>query len=82
MKRLQGKSSRLLAVGFIVFLTFGTMASAEPISREQIVEALMAPPKELSPKVGDGANRESSISWRCLMPSLLHRRNDTPCTRI
>src|SRR6195952_3935259 len=27
---------------------------------------------ELSPKVGDGGNREGGISWGCLTPPLLH----------
>src|ERR1700720_4187483 len=38
--------------------------------------------EELSPKVGDGGNREGGISWGCLTPPLLHRRSDMPCPRI
>jgi outer membrane protein OmpA-like peptidoglycan-associated protein len=45
MKRLQGKISGVLAAGFIGFLTFGATASAEQISRQQILDALTAPPK-------------------------------------
>jgi len=37
---------------------------------------------ELSPKVGDGANRKGGISWRCLTPPLLHRRSHMPCPTI
>lgn len=37
---------------------------------------------ELSPKLGDGGNREGGISWGCLTPPLLHRRSDMPCPRI
>src|SRR6202165_2323399 len=37
---------------------------------------------ELSPKVGDGGNREGGISWGCLTPPLLHRRSDMPCPTI
>jgi hypothetical protein len=37
---------------------------------------------ELSPEVGDGANREGGISWGCLTPPLLHRRSDMPCRPI
>jgi hypothetical protein len=40
------------------------------------------PPCELSPKVGDGGNREGGISWGCLTPPLLHRRSDMPSHRI
>jgi hypothetical protein len=81
MKRLQGMSNRVLAVGFIGFLTFGTTASAELVSSEQIVQALTAPPKELSPKIGDGANRASDTSWKCWMPSFLSRTSDALCPR-
>ena len=28
---------------------------------------------ELSPKIGDGGNREGGISWGCLTPPLLHQ---------
>jgi outer membrane protein OmpA-like peptidoglycan-associated protein len=45
MKRLQGKISGVLIAGFIGFLTFGATASAEQISRQQILDALTAPPK-------------------------------------
>ena len=38
--------------------------------------------RELSPKVGDGGNREGGISWGCLTPPLLHRRSDMPCPKI
>ncbi|MDP1732669.1 MAG: NAD(P)-dependent oxidoreductase [Devosia sp.] len=38
--------------------------------------------EELSPKVGDGGNREGGISWGCLTPPLLHRRSDMPCPTI
>src|SRR5947208_16917807 len=41
-----------------------------------------APRAELSPKVGDGGNREGGISWGCLTPPLLHRRSDMPCPTI
>jgi hypothetical protein len=37
------------------------------------------PHAELSPKVGEGANRAGGISWRCLTPPLLHRGSDMPC---
>ena len=37
---------------------------------------------ELSPKVGDGGNREGGISWGGLTPPLLHRRSDMPCPTI
>src|SRR5260221_11912773 len=37
---------------------------------------------ELSPKFGDGGNREGGISWGCLTPPLLHRRSDMPCSMI
>src|SRR6266849_8049764 len=37
---------------------------------------------ELSPKVGDGGNREGGISWGCLTPPLLHQRSDMPCPTI
>lgn len=37
---------------------------------------------ELSPKVGDGGNREGGISWGCLTPPLLHQRSDMPCPKI
>jgi outer membrane protein OmpA-like peptidoglycan-associated protein len=45
MKRLQGKISGVLTAGFIGFLTFGATASSEQISRQQILDALTAPPK-------------------------------------
>ncbi len=38
--------------------------------------------EELSPKVGDGGNREGGISWGCLTPPLLHQRSDMPCPTI
>jgi hypothetical protein len=38
--------------------------------------------EELSPEVGDGANRRGGISWGCLTPPLLHRRRDMPCPTI
>ncbi|WP_346732642.1 DUF2285 domain-containing protein [Bradyrhizobium sp. 186] len=44
--------------------------------------ALMRGGYELSPKVGDGGNREGGISWGCLTPPLLHRRSDMPCPTI
>jgi hypothetical protein len=43
---------------------------------------LILPRMELSPKVGDGGNREGGISWGCLTPPLLHQRSDMPCPRI
>src|SRR5260221_13881311 len=36
---------------------------------------------ELSPKVGDGGNRKSGISWGGLTPPLLHRRSDMPVSK-
>jgi outer membrane protein OmpA-like peptidoglycan-associated protein len=45
MKRLQGKVGGVLAAGFIGFLALGATASAEQISRQQILDALTAPPK-------------------------------------
>src|SRR5438093_2706150 len=41
-----------------------------------------SPLRELSPEVGDGANRKGGISWGCLTPPLLHRRSDMPCPTI
>ncbi len=37
---------------------------------------------ELSPEVGDGGNRQGGISWGCLTPPLLHRRNVMHCHGI
>jgi outer membrane protein OmpA-like peptidoglycan-associated protein len=45
MKRLHGAVSGVLAAGFIGFLTFGHPAFAEQVSRQQILDALTAPPK-------------------------------------
>jgi outer membrane protein OmpA-like peptidoglycan-associated protein len=45
MKRLQERISVVLTAGFIGFLMFGATASAEQISRQQILDALTAPPK-------------------------------------
>ena len=47
-----------------------------------VQESLGRDPFELSPKVGDGGNREGGISWGCLTPPLLHRRSDMPCPTI
>jgi len=48
MKRLHGAVSGVLATGFIGFLTFGHPAFAEQVSRQQILDALTAPPKVAS----------------------------------
>jgi outer membrane protein OmpA-like peptidoglycan-associated protein len=48
MKRLHGAVSGVLAAGFIGFLTFGHPAFAEQVSRQQILDALTAPPKVAS----------------------------------
>jgi outer membrane protein OmpA-like peptidoglycan-associated protein len=48
MKRLHGRMNGFLAVGFIGFLTFGNSAFAEPVSRQQILDALTAPPRVAS----------------------------------
>jgi outer membrane protein OmpA-like peptidoglycan-associated protein len=45
MKRLHGKVSGVLAVGIIGFLTCGTAAFAGQVSRQQILDALTAPPQ-------------------------------------
>jgi outer membrane protein OmpA-like peptidoglycan-associated protein len=47
MKRLHGRSG-ILAAGFIGYLAFGHAASAEQVSRQQIVDALTAQPKVTS----------------------------------
>jgi outer membrane protein OmpA-like peptidoglycan-associated protein len=44
MKRLHGRSG-ILAAGLIGFLAFGNAASAEQVSRQQIIDALTAQPK-------------------------------------
>jgi hypothetical protein len=45
MKRLKGAMGGILAAGFIGFLTFGNTAFAGEVSRQQIIDALTAPPK-------------------------------------
>ena len=52
------------------------------IKRSRCAGPLQQDPCELSPKVGDGGNREGGISWGCLTPPLLHRRSDMPCPTI
>src|SRR5882757_7221400 len=52
----------------------------EPIA--VATEQLLDFEDELSPKVGDGGNREGGISWGCLTPPLLHQRSDMPCPTI
>ena len=47
-----------------------------------LVDKVNRPSTELSPKIGDGGNREGGISWGCLTPPLLHRRSDMPCPTI
>jgi hypothetical protein len=49
-----------------------------PVTTEYLLTADI----ELSPKVGDGGNREGGISWGCLTPPFLHRRSDMPCLMI
>jgi outer membrane protein OmpA-like peptidoglycan-associated protein len=44
MKRLHGKMSGVLAAGIIGFLTCGNAAFAGQVSRQQILDALTAPP--------------------------------------
>jgi outer membrane protein OmpA-like peptidoglycan-associated protein len=48
MKPLHGRISGVLAASFISFLFFGSSASAQLVSRGQIVEALTVRPKALS----------------------------------
>jgi outer membrane protein OmpA-like peptidoglycan-associated protein len=48
MKRLHGKVSGVLAAGIIGFLTCGTAAFAGQVSRQQILDALTAPPQVAS----------------------------------
>ena len=48
MKRLHGKVSGVLAAGIIGFLTCGTAAFAGQVSRQQILDALTAPPQAAS----------------------------------
>jgi outer membrane protein OmpA-like peptidoglycan-associated protein len=48
MTRWRGKTSGVLVGGFIGLLAFGNSAHAEPVSREQLVEALTAQPRTLS----------------------------------
>ena len=45
MKRLHGKMSGVLAAGIIGFLTCGNAAFAGQVSRQQILDALTAPPQ-------------------------------------
>jgi outer membrane protein OmpA-like peptidoglycan-associated protein len=45
MNRLKGAMGGILAAGFIGFLTFGNTAFAGEVSRQQIIDALTAPPK-------------------------------------
>jgi outer membrane protein OmpA-like peptidoglycan-associated protein len=45
MKRLHGKMSGILAAGIIGFLTCGNAAFAGQVSRQQILDALTAPPQ-------------------------------------
>jgi hypothetical protein len=54
------------------------------VEAPRITYQLCLPPwqPELSPKVGDGGNREGGISWGCLTPPLLHQRSDMPCPTI
>jgi outer membrane protein OmpA-like peptidoglycan-associated protein len=48
MKRLHGKVGGVLAAGIIGFLTCGTAAFAGQVSRQQILDALTAPPQVAS----------------------------------
>ena len=48
MNRLQSTMSGILVAGFVGFLTFGDTACAGQVSREEILEALTAPPKVMS----------------------------------
>ena len=48
MNRLKGAMGGILAAGFIGYLAFGHAASAEQVSRQQIVDALTAQPKVTS----------------------------------
>jgi outer membrane protein OmpA-like peptidoglycan-associated protein len=48
MKRLHGKMSGVLAAGIIGFLTCGNAAFAGQVSRQQILDALSAPPQPAS----------------------------------
>src|SRR5207247_10702528 len=64
---------------------FGPQQIIPPALRDttiQIAEGSRRGANELSPKVGDGGNREGGISWGCLTPPLLHRRSDMPCPTI
>src|SRR5437899_12971216 len=66
---------------YLAFIHLYTRLHRRPPAETDMQEYFrVSPPSvELSPKVGDGGNREGGISWGCLTPPLLHRRSDMPC---
>jgi outer membrane protein OmpA-like peptidoglycan-associated protein len=61
MKRLHRTISGILAAGFIGFLTLGNAAFAEPVSSQQILDALTVQPK--APSLADRLGRTRSMTF-------------------
>jgi outer membrane protein OmpA-like peptidoglycan-associated protein len=61
MKRLNGTMCGVLAASFIGFLTLGNVAFAEPVSRQQILDALTAAPK--MPTLADRLGHTRSMTF-------------------
>jgi outer membrane protein OmpA-like peptidoglycan-associated protein len=64
MNRLNGALRGILAAGFAGFLSFGSASAGEPLSTQQILDALTAAPKPASPADRLGPTRSPTFSDR------------------